>query len=101
MIYQRLTDDGKGFEYCTKLVGVTTGAAGVGKGSVDIVEAIVCRDGIGAAVYAVGIAAASIQICASFIPGPNVTSLVTTPVSVGCKVFVWVCKNSKIPWRTC
>lgn len=43
----------------------------------------------------------SLQICASFIPGPNVTAVVTMPVSVGCKVFVWCCQKSKLPWSGC
>ena len=89
------------FEYLTKLTGATTGAAGVAKGTVDVIEALVCQDGICFVVSCVGIAADSLQICASFVPGPNVTTLVTTPISLGCKVFVWSCKKSKLPWGSC
>ncbi len=91
----------KVFNYVTKVAGATTGAAGAAKGSVDLAEAIACQDGICAVVSAVGVAADSLQICTSFIPGPNVTAIVTIPISVGCKVFVWCCKRSKLPWGSC
>lgn len=91
----------KFFTYVTKVTGATTGAVGAAKGSVDLVEAIACKDGICAVVSAVGVAADTLQICASFVPGPNLTSVVTTPISVGCKVFVWCCKKSKLPWGSC
>ena len=87
----------KSFTYVTKLTGVTAGTAGVAKGSVDFAEAVACQDGICATVSAVGVAADGLQVCASFIPGPNVTSVVTILISVGCKVFVWYCKKSKLP----
>jgi len=85
----------------TKVTGVTIGATGVGKGTADLIEAIACQDGICATVSAIGVCADCLQICASFIPGPNVTTVVTTPISVGCKVFVWCCKRSKLPWGKC
>jgi len=90
-----------GIEYITKITGATTGAAGAAKGTVDAIEALACQDGICFAVSCVGTAADSLQICASFVPGPNVTALVTTPISIGCKVFVWCCKKSKLPWKGC
>jgi hypothetical protein len=34
----------------------------------------------------------------SFVPGPIFTAVVTVPLSVGCKVFVWCCKRSKLAW---
>lgn len=91
----------KTFTYVTKVTGATTGAAGVSKGSVDLAEALACQDGVCAFVSAVGVAADGLQICTSFIPGPNVTSIVTIPISVGCKTFVWCCKKSKLPWGGC
>jgi hypothetical protein len=91
----------KTFTYITKVTGATTGAAGAAKGSTDLIEAIACQDGICAFISAVGVAADGLQICASFIPGPNVTTIVTMPISVGCKVFVWCCKKSKLPWGNC
>ena len=87
----------KTFTYITKVTGATTGAAGAAKGSTDLIEAIACQDGICAFISAVGVAADGLQICASFIPGPNVTTIVTMPISIGCKVFVWCCKKSKLP----
>ena len=91
----------KTFTYVTKVTGATTGATGVAKGSVDFAEAVVCQDGVCAFVSAVGVAADGLQVCTSFIPGPNVTAVVTMPISVGCKVFVWCCKKSKLPWGGC
>lgn len=91
----------KTFTYITKVTGATTGAAGAAKGSTDLIEAIACQDGICAFISAVGVAADGLQICASFIPGPNVTTIVTMPISIGCKVFVWCCKKSKLPWGNC
>ena len=92
---------GNTFTYVTKVTGATTGIAGAAKGSVDLAEAIACQDGICAFISAVGVAADGLQICTSFIPGPNITSIVTIPISVGCKVFVWCCKRSKLPWVNC
>jgi hypothetical protein len=91
----------KTFTYISKVTGATTGAAGAAKGSVDLAEAVACQDGVCAVVSAIGVAADGLQICTSFIPGPNVTSIVTMPISVGCKVFVWCCKKSKLPWGKC
>ena len=91
----------KVFTYATKVTGATTGAAGVTKGTSDFAEAIACQDGVCAFISAVGVAADGLQICTSFVPGPNVTTIVTMPISVGCKVFVWCCKKSKLPWRSC
>jgi hypothetical protein len=95
------TNADKTFTYVTKLTGATTGAAGAAKGTVDLAEAIACQNGICAFVSAVGVAADGLQVCTSFIPGPNVTAVVTMPVSVGCKVFVWCCKKSNLPWGGC
>jgi hypothetical protein len=91
----------KTFSYVTKVTGATTGAAGVAKGSVDFAEAVACQDGVCAVVSAIGVASDCLQVCASFISGPNVTTVVTLPISVGCKVFVWCCKKSKLPWGGC
>ena len=91
----------KTFTYVTKVTGATTGAAGAAKGTVDFAEAVACQDGVCAFVSAVGVAADGLQICTSFVPGPNVTAIVTMPISVGCKVFVWCCKKSKLPWGSC
>jgi len=89
------------FTYVTKVTGAVTGSAGAAKGSVDFAEALACQDGVCAVVSGVGVAADVLQVCTSFIPGPNITAIVTMPISVGCKVFVWCCKRSKLPWGGC
>lgn len=88
----------KGLTIVTKTTGLTFGTMGAAKGTTDLAEAILCQDGICATVSAIGLAADGLQIIASFVPGPNVTVVVTLPVSVGCKVFVECCKRSKLPW---
>ena len=95
-ISKKLTD----FEvYLTKLIGGTTGACGLGKGAADAAEAYACKDGVCFVVSCVGCAADCLQIVACWVPGPNVTNLVTVPVSWGCKTFVWSCKNKTLPWK--
>jgi hypothetical protein len=94
----KLSEGGK---IVSKITGATAGSAGLAKGSVDLAEALACQDGICAFVSGVGCAADSLQIVASFVPGPNVTAVITTPISIGCKVFVWCCKKSKLPWGSC
>ena len=89
------------FKFITKVTGATTGSAGAVVGATDAIEALVCQDGICFVVSCVGTAADSLQVCASFVPGPNRTALVTTPISLGCKVFVWSCRKSKLPWGEC
>lgn len=90
-----------GIEFITKLTGATTGSVGAAKGVVDAAEALACQDGVCFIVSCVGTAADSLQIMASFCPGPNVTALVTTPISWGCKVFVYCCKRAQLPWGGC
>jgi len=90
-----------GLKWTSKLVGATTGSACLAKGSADALEALACQDGICFVISCIGVGADSLQILASFVPGPNVTALVTSPISVGCKVFVWCCKKSKLPWGSC
>jgi hypothetical protein len=91
----------KGYVLGTKVLGAGTGAVQAGKGTVDLAEAIVCQDGICAVVSGIGLAADCLQICASYVPGPNVTIAVTIPVSYFCKTFVWACKRSKLPFVGC
>lgn len=85
----------KTLTYVTKVTGVSTGAAGAAKETVDMLEAIACQDGVCAVVSGIGVCADGLSIAASFIPGPNITTVVTLPVSVGCKVFVYCCKKAK------
>ena len=89
----------KTLTYVTKVTGVSTGAAGAAKGTVDMLEAVACQDGVCAVVSGIGVCADGLSMAASFIPGPNVTTVVTVPVSIGCKVFVHCCKRAKkMPW---
>lgn len=74
------------------MCGVSTGAA---KGTVDMLEAVACQDGICAVISSIGVCADGLSMAASFIPGSNVTTVVTVPVSVGCKVFFYCCKKVK------
>ena len=73
---------------------MSTGAAKAVKGTVDMLEAVACQDGICAVVNGIGSCAYGLSMTTSFIPGPNVTTVVTVPISVGCKVFVYCCKKS-------
>lgn len=91
----------KGYVLGTKVLGAGTGAAQAVKGSSDLAEAIVCQDGICAVISGIGLAADCVQICTSFLPGPNVTIAITVPVSCFCKTFVWACKRSKLPFGGC
>lgn len=88
----------KTYTHFTKMVGASTGTAGLAKGAVDCAEALVCKDGLCAVVSGIGCIADGLTICTNFIPGPNVTTVVTVPVSVGCKTFVWACKRSSLPF---
>ena len=89
----------KTLTYVTKVTGVSTGAAGAAKGTVDMLEAVACQDDVCAVISGIGVCADGLSMAASFIPGPNVTTVVTVPVSVGCKVFVYCCKKAKkMPW---
>lgn len=88
----------KTFNLITKVTGATTGSAGAAKGVCDSLEALACKDGVCFCVSVIGTCADALQIIASFVPGPNLTVVVTTPVSVFCKTFVYCCKRSKIPW---
>ena len=89
----------KTFTYVNKSTGVSTFETGAVKGTVDVLEAVACQDGICAVVSGIAICADGLSITTSFIPGPNVTTVVTVPISVGCKVFTYCCKKAKkMPW---
>lgn len=80
----------------SKYLAANTGAAGLGKGISDTLEAIKCQDGTRAVISGIGCMADSVQILASFVPGPNLTFYLTSPVSLTCKVFVWCCKRGEV-----
>ena len=50
--------------YLTKLIGGTTGACGIGKGTVDAAEAYACQNGVCFVVSCIGCAADGLQIVA-------------------------------------
>lgn len=78
--------------YVTKVTGVSTGAAGAAKGTVDMLKAVACQDGV-------AVSANGLSMAGSFIPCPNVTTFINVLVSVGCKVLVYCCKKAKkMPW---
>lgn len=89
------------FGYISKIICATRDAVVVTKGSVDLVEAIACQDGICAVVSAVCVAADGLQICTAFMRGPNVTAIVKMLVYMGCKWLVCCCKRSKLSWGGC
>ena len=67
--------------------------------TVDMLEAVACQDGVCAVVSGIGVCSDGLSMAASFIPGPNVTTVVTVPISVGCKVFLYCYKKAKkMPW---
>ena len=70
----------KTLTYVTKVTNLSIGAASTAKSTVNMLEAVACQDNV----YADGL-----SMAASFILGPNVTTFVTVPISVRCKVFVY------------
>ena len=92
---------GNAWNYSTKVVGATTGSAGLAKRAVDLTEAILCQDGVCATLSLVGMCADSVQVMASTLKQPNATILFTLPVSTFCKVYVNLCKGKVLPWRSC
>ena len=67
--------------YITKLFGGTTGACGIGKGTADAAEAFACQDSVCFTVSCIGVAADVLQVTACWVPGPNITTLLTMPIS--------------------
>ena len=72
----------------------TTGAAGIAKGALDRAEDLVCQDYVYLIVDCIGVCVYVLTCCTSFIPGSNVTFVITIPVSVGSKIFRWCCTRS-------
>lgn len=87
-------------KWVTKVFGGTTGGILFGKGASDAAIAYACDDGVCFAVSCIGCGFDALQFIASFAPGPNVTVVVTLPVSAACKTFVMACKHQKLPWKT-
>ena len=86
-------------KWVTKVFGSTAGGALFGKGAADAAIAYACDDGVCFVVSCVGCGFDALQFLASFVPGPNITVVITLPGSVACKTFVWACKNQTLPWK--
>lgn len=95
------TGTSKIFVQTTKILGGTTGGIQVGKGLHDAHEAFLCADGLCFVVSCAGVAADSVQVIGSWLPGPNMTCVVTMPISFCCKTFVWCCKRGLLPRGNC
>jgi hypothetical protein len=91
----------KGFTFATKAFGATSSTMGIGAGSVQMIDAVVRCDYLCATVTGVGLVADCIQLATCCLPGANMTTLATLPVSAGCKTFVLCCKLMKFPWGGC
>lgn len=88
-------------QWVTKMFGGSSAGVLFGKGASDAAIAYACKDGVCFVVSCVGCGFDTLQFIACFVPGPNITTVVTLPVSVACKTFVWACKNQTLPWKNC
>jgi hypothetical protein len=80
-------------KWVTKVFGSTSAGSLFGKGAADAAVVYTCDDGVCFVVSCVGCGFDTLQFLASFVPGPNLTVIVSLPGSVACKTFVWACKN--------
>lgn len=62
---------------------------------VDTLGALAYQDGICATVSAIEMCADGLSMVTSFIPGPNVITVITIPVLVGRTVFIHCYKKAK------
>lgn len=83
----------------TKVFGGTTSGFLFGRGASDAAVAYACNDGVCFVVSCVGCGFDILQFLASFVPGPNITVVITLPGSVACKSFVLACKHQTLPWK--
>lgn len=88
-------------KWVTKVFGSTTGGALFGKGAADAAIAYACDDGVCFVISCIGCGFDALEFLASFVPGPNITVVITLSGSVACKTFVWACKNQTLPWKGC
>ena len=64
-----------------------------------MIETVACQDRVCEVVSRISICADGLFVAAFFITGLNVSTVVTVPISVGCKVFVCCYKKTKkMPW---
>lgn len=83
--------------YISKITGASTKVSGAFKNLVDTLEVLVCQDGVCFVVFRIENTAHELEIIASFIVGLNIT----TPLSLGCKAFVYCYKHFKLGWSGC
>ena len=86
-------------KWVTKLFGTTTAGSLFGKGAADAAIAYACDDGVCFVVSLIGCGFDTLGFIASFVPGPNITVIITLPGSAACKIFVHACKNQTLPWK--
>lgn len=84
---------------CTKMFGTTSAGILFGKGAADAAEAIACDDKVCFVVSCIGCGFDTLGFVTNFVPGPNVTQIITIPGSMCCKVFVKSCKLKTLPWK--
>lgn len=95
-VNQTVSNLGASVDATRKTVVTTVGATSFAKGAVDIAEDLVCQDYVCLTVDCIGVTCDLLTTFTSFVPGPNVTSVVTIPVSFGCKTFRWCCTKSML-----
>jgi hypothetical protein len=71
----------------SKTVATTVGGASLIKGTGDIVQDLVYQDYVYLTVDCIGVCANVLTVLTSFVPGPNVTSVITIPALTSCKFF--------------
>nr|YP_010443628.1 hypothetical protein NQZ01_pgp139 [Merotricha bacillata]UTE94515.1 hypothetical protein MbacPt_p042 [Merotricha bacillata] len=66
----------------------------MGNGLFDAAEAWWTNDKLCFGVSCIGVFFDGIGLCTNVVPGFNATSLITSPMSICCKSFVYKCKQS-------
>jgi hypothetical protein len=89
-------------ELASRTATSVTGGMSLMKGGTDAAKALLCNDGPCFVISCIGCVADGLQIIGSYAPGPNVTVVVTMPVSWSCKTLVWLCRrDGTLPWGKC
>jgi hypothetical protein len=83
-------------KYTSRVIGASAGTTLAAKGSCDMIEALVWKDGVCFFLSTVGVTADIVGGLTSFLPGMNATALATIPISMGCKTLVHNCKHGKL-----
>lgn len=86
----------KTYTHLTKMGGASVCSVGFSKGAIDTMEAVACGDKVCTVVSLIGCTADCVGFVTSYIPGANVSTVITIPISVGCKSFVYFCKRSHV-----